>query len=197
MPGKAQDLFDQLASLLIVDATRPGDQHVEIAHGFAAAAQRPRRRDLLDALDVLQVLGQLLRRAIGFVQQEAAGDAAIVLDRLQDLLLALFAQARQLAQLALARQLLHAGEVAYLKGAPHAARWSSAPAPESSAAPACWADISAAVPDAGASLPSRHSSWMLAAIPLPMPGISSSFFGSSSSSETCCGCASSASAARR
>ena len=105
-------------ALRIVHAAFAGDEHVEVADGFAAAAQRAGGRDLLDALDVLQMLGQLLRGAVGFVEQEAAGDAAIILDRLQDFLLALFAQARQLAQLAFARQFLHAGEVADLEGAP-------------------------------------------------------------------------------
>ena len=116
--GKAQDFFDQLRALLVVHAARSGDQHVEIADRLASAAQRTGGRDLLDALDVLQMLGQLLRGAVGFVEQEAPGDAAIIFNRLQDFLLALFAQARQLAQLAFARQLLHAGEIAHLEGAP-------------------------------------------------------------------------------
>ena len=116
--GKAQDLFDQSGALLVVHAARSGDQHVEIADRLASATQRTGRRDLLDSLDVLQMLGQLLRGAIGFVEQEAARNAAIILNRLQDFLLALFAQARQFAQLAFARQLLHAGQVAHLERAP-------------------------------------------------------------------------------
>ncbi len=70
--GEAQNLFDQLGALLVVNATRPGDEHVKIADGLAAAPQRSRGRDLLDPLDVLEVLGELIRCAIGFVQQEAA-----------------------------------------------------------------------------------------------------------------------------
>ena len=120
--GKAQDLFDQIGALLVVDAAGAGDQHVEIANGFAAAAQRSGRRDFLDALDVPQVLGQLFRGAVGFVQQEAAGDAAIVLDGLQDFLLGLLAHARQFAQFAVARQLLDAGEIAHLESAPQHVR---------------------------------------------------------------------------
>ena len=116
--GKAQDFFDQLRALLVVNAARPGDQHVEIADRLPSTAQRTGGRDLLDAFDVLQVLGQLLRGAVGFVEQEAPGNAAVILNRFQDFLLALFAQARQFAQFAFARQLLHAGEIADLEGAP-------------------------------------------------------------------------------
>jgi hypothetical protein len=48
-----------------------------------------------------------------------------------------------------------------------------------------------------ASVPDRSISWMFAAIPLPMPGISSSFFGSPASVLSCTVEDSTASAARR
>ena len=118
MPGKRRISSIKRGALFVVNAARAGDQHVEIADRLPSAAQRTGGRDLLDAFDVLQMFGQLLRGAIGFVEQEAPGDAAVILNRLQDFLLALFAQARQFAQLAFARQLLHAGEIAYLEGAP-------------------------------------------------------------------------------
>ncbi len=146
--GEAQDLFDQLGPQMIVNAARPGDEHVEVADSFAAAAQRTGRRDLLDALDVLQMRRQLLGGAVGFVQQKAPGDAAIIFDGLEDLLLGLLAQARQLAQLAFARELLHSSQVAYLKGAPDQGNRFRARGPGSSAAPAWRAGISAAAPDA-------------------------------------------------
>ncbi len=117
--GEAQHLFDQRRALLVINAAGAGDQHVEIANGFAAAAQRAGRRDFVDALNVLEVLGQFLGGTVSFIEQESAGYAAIAFDRLEDLLLALFAEARQLAQLAFARQLLDALEVAHLKCAPH------------------------------------------------------------------------------
>ena len=69
-------------------------------------------------LMLLQVLGEFLGGAVGLVDEEAAGDAAIVLDGLEDLLLALFAHARKGLQLAFFRQLLDAGQVADLEGAP-------------------------------------------------------------------------------
>src|ERR1019366_8350054 len=74
--------------------------------------------DLLDPFDVPQMLGQLLRGAIGFVEQEAPRNAAVTLNGFQYLLLALFAQTRQGAQFAFARQLLDAREIADLEGAP-------------------------------------------------------------------------------
>ena len=115
---KAQYLLDQGRALLFVHAARPGDQHIQIADGFAPPAQRSRRRDFLYAFDLLQVLGQLFRRAVGFIQQKPPRDAAIILDCFEDFLLALLAHARQFAQLAVARQLFHSGEIAYLEGAP-------------------------------------------------------------------------------
>ena len=56
--------------------------------------------------------------AFGGVEQEASGDAAIVFDRLEQLLLVLFAHAGQVADFAFARQFLYAFEIADLVGAP-------------------------------------------------------------------------------
>src|ERR1019366_2395154 len=116
--GGADTNATRIAALLVVNAARPGNQHVEVADRLPSTAQRTGGRDLLDPFDVPQVLGQLLRSAIGFVEQEAPRNAAVTLNRFQDFLLALFAQTRQFAELAFARQLLHAGEIADLEGAP-------------------------------------------------------------------------------
>src|SRR5271157_1331510 len=115
---EAQNLLDERGAPGVVNAARSGNEHVKIADGLATAAQRAGGRDLLDALDVLQVLGQFLRGAVGFVDQEASSNAAIILDCLQDFLLALLAQPRQLAQLAFARQIFHPSDIAHLEGAP-------------------------------------------------------------------------------
>ncbi len=115
---KAQNFFDQPSTLLVINTARPGDQHIEITHRLPSAAQRTGRRNLLNPFDMLQMLGQLLRGSIGFVKQEATGNAPVVLDRFQDFLLALFAEARQFAKFAFARKFLHAGKITYLEGAP-------------------------------------------------------------------------------
>ncbi len=64
------------------------------------------------------MVDDLLGFAFGGVQQEASGDAAIVFDGLEQFLFVLFTHARQFANLAFARQFLHAFDIAYLIGAP-------------------------------------------------------------------------------
>ena len=64
------------------------------------------------------MLHQFLGQFFGGVEQESSGDAAIVFDRLKQLYFMFFTHARQRADLALARQLLYALEVADLVGAP-------------------------------------------------------------------------------
>src|ERR1700674_1056059 len=61
-----------------------------------------------------EFFGQLF----GGVEQESSGDAAVVFNRFEQLQFVLLAHARQLADLAFARQLLHALQVAHLMGAP-------------------------------------------------------------------------------
>ena len=70
------------------------------------------------ALNVLEVFGEAFRGAVSFVDEKAAGDAAIIFDGFEYLLLALFAQARQRPQLAFLGQRLDTAEVADLKCAP-------------------------------------------------------------------------------
>jgi hypothetical protein len=78
---------------------------------------RPRRSEPAGG-DSVEVLDQLLRGAVGLVQQKAPGNPAVLLDGLEDLLFLFLAHARQLAQLAFARQLLHGGRVADLERVP-------------------------------------------------------------------------------
>ena len=64
------------------------------------------------------MLDKFLRDRVGGIEMVAAGDAAVILDAFEDLLLRLLAHARQSAQLALARQFFHAFQVADLEDVP-------------------------------------------------------------------------------
>ena len=66
---------------------RPGDEKIEIAHGFLAAAQAARRRHRLDPGDRLQEGDHLVGHAVGEAQQEPSGALAIGRDRAEDLFL--------------------------------------------------------------------------------------------------------------
>ena len=96
----------------------PGDQDVEVADGFASAAQRSGGGYFFHAGIVAEMLDDLLGLLFGRVEQEAAGDAAIVFDGLEQLLFLLLAHARKLANLSFPGQLLHAFEITHLVGAP-------------------------------------------------------------------------------
>ena len=61
---------------------------------------------------------ELFGELLGGVEQETAADAAIVFDGFQQLLLVLFAHARQFANLSFARQFFDSVEIADLVGAP-------------------------------------------------------------------------------
>ena len=95
-----------------------GDQDVEVADGFASAAQRTGGGDFLHAAIIAKMLDEFIGLAFGFVEQKASGDAAVVLNGLEQLLFVLFAHARQFAKFAFAGELLHAIEIANLVGAP-------------------------------------------------------------------------------
>ena len=75
-----------------------GDQQVQIAHRFAAAAQAAGGRDRFHAGNLPQVVDQLRRHAFGVAQQVAAGALAVLRDGAQHLLFQLGAHARQHAQ---------------------------------------------------------------------------------------------------
>ena len=84
---------------------------------------RPRRSD--PAGVILSMPGNFSRYAVSFsasifggVDQEAAADAAVVFDGLEELGFVLLAHARQFANFSLARQFLDAIDVADLVGAP-------------------------------------------------------------------------------
>ena len=111
-------LGDLFARVVRVAAAFAGDQDVEVADGFASAAQRAGGRDLFDSGRRQQMRNQLLGQLLGRVEQKPSADAAIVFDRLQQLLFMLFAHARQFANLSFARQLFDAIEIADLVGAP-------------------------------------------------------------------------------
>ena len=66
----------------------------------------------------LDIVRELFGFGFGGVDQEAAADAAVVFDRLQQLGFVLLAHARQFANLAFARQFLDAVDVADFVGAP-------------------------------------------------------------------------------
>ena len=72
-----------------------GNQQVEIAHGLAAAAQRARRLDALDAFDLADMGRKLLGRVVGGVQPEASRGAFKDFEGFQDVLLRFLAHSRQ------------------------------------------------------------------------------------------------------
>ena len=113
-----RDVGDGLLASFFGGAGFSGDENVEIADGLAAAAQRSGGRDLVDAGILLEICREFFGFGFGGVDQEAAADAAIVLDGLEQLGFVLLAHARQFADLSLARQLLDAVDVADFVGAP-------------------------------------------------------------------------------
>ena len=64
------------------------------------------------------MVNQLFGELFGGVEQKAAADAAVIFDRLEQLLLMLFAHARQSADFSFTGQGLHSVEIADLVGAP-------------------------------------------------------------------------------
>ena len=64
------------------------------------------------------MIDNLLRFALGCVEQKASGNAAVIFDGFEQLGFVLFAHARQDANLSLARQFLNAFEIADLVCAP-------------------------------------------------------------------------------
>ena len=107
-----RDVSDRLLAVFLVAAGFARDEDVEIAHGFAPAAQRSGGRDLVDAGIFLEIFGELVGFGLGGVDQEAAADAAVVFDGFDQLGFVLLAHARQFANLALAGQFLDAVDVA-------------------------------------------------------------------------------------
>ena len=76
-------------------AGRTGDQQVEVALGFAPAAQRSGRRDLFNTFQFQKVSGEAGGLFGGHIDAEAAGAAAVVLDAFAKLFNLLCAHARQ------------------------------------------------------------------------------------------------------
>ena len=113
-----RDIVHRTGAFGIGAAGGAGDENIEIAHGFAAAAQGTGGSDAVDAGKLRQILGELLRFGFGGVDEKAARDAAVVFDGLQQLLFVLLAHARQFANLAFARKFFYAIDIADLIGAP-------------------------------------------------------------------------------
>jgi len=76
-------------------ASRPGDEQIEVAGGFATAAQRTGRRHAFDAGETGEPGGDPLRRVFGLIEAVAAGAAAVILDAFADLLDLLGAHSRE------------------------------------------------------------------------------------------------------
>ena len=94
------------------------DQDVEIADGFASAAQRTCGRYFFDAGKIAEMVDDLLGLSFAGVEQEASGDAAVVFDGLEQFLFLLLAHAGKFANLSFSRQLGYAVEIADVIGAP-------------------------------------------------------------------------------
>ena len=96
---------------------RAGDQQIEIADGFLAAAQAAGGRDLIDAAGFRKIRDQFVGGFLAEAQQEAAGALAVLRDGSEHLLFELGAHARQLAQLLLladALQIVDGGDFVML-----------------------------------------------------------------------------------
>ncbi len=88
---------------------RAAHQHVEVADGLAAAPEGTGDLDLLDTRDQAQALGDRLGHRPGPGEQGAAGVHRCPLERLEDLLLRLLAEAGQVAERARPRRPLEVG----------------------------------------------------------------------------------------
>ncbi len=115
---KFDDVLDQLFSSVVIAAGLACDQDVEIADGFASAAQRACGRNLLDLRIIFQMVDDFLGFPFRRVEQETPGDAPVVFDGLKQLLFVLLSHAGKLANLSLSRQFFHALKIADLIGAP-------------------------------------------------------------------------------
>src|SRR5271167_2991592 len=111
-------MVDQFLPFFVVATRFAGYQDIEIAYGFTSSAQGTSGSDFLDAGIVAQMLDDFAGLSFCSVEEKASGDAAIILDRFQQLLLVLFAHAGQSADLTFLGQFLHALGIADLIGAP-------------------------------------------------------------------------------
>ena len=129
--GEFDDVLDELFAGGVIAAGLAGDQDVEVADGFAPAAQGSGGRDLFHAGIIAQMLDDFLGLAFGGVEQKAAGDAAIVLDGLEQLLFLLLAHAGKFANLSFAAPAWPRPRDRSPDRRSRSARWSSGPGPES------------------------------------------------------------------
>src|SRR5438034_9004191 len=65
--GQLDDVFDQFIALGFVAAGFAGDENIEIADGFASAAQGSGRSNFLHAGKIFQVIDNFLRLALSSV----------------------------------------------------------------------------------------------------------------------------------
>ena len=92
------------------------------------------------------MFGESLGSPVGLIDEKPAGNATVIFDGFEDLLLALFAHARERSQFAFLGKFLDPGQVTDLKCAPDQGDGLSDQALESSTIQAWTADISSAVP---------------------------------------------------
>ena len=112
--GKFDDVVDEVLAGSVIAAGLARNQDVEIADGLASAAQRSRGSYFFYPGIIAEVLDDLIGLLFGSVEQEAAGNAAIVLDGLEQFLFLLLAHAREFADLSLFGQPGHAIDIAHL-----------------------------------------------------------------------------------
>ena len=77
-----------------------GDEHVEIADGVAATAERARRGDAFDAGKIFQIESKTLGGGFCVIEMEAAAILAVFVDAFAELLDELVADAREVGQAA-------------------------------------------------------------------------------------------------
>jgi len=63
-------MLDNFSTFLVHTAGWPCNKHIEVADRFAAASQRTRWTDLIDALDFLKVVDKFFRKFLGRVDHE-------------------------------------------------------------------------------------------------------------------------------
>ncbi len=117
-PGKFDDVVDEVLAGPVMAAGLARNQDIEVADGLASTAQRSGGSYFFHARIFAEVLDDLFGLLFGGIEQKAAGDAAIVFDRFQQLLFLFRPHARELAYLSFPGQFGHALGVAHLVGAP-------------------------------------------------------------------------------
>ena len=111
-------MIDQLLAGGVIAAGFACDQDVEIADGVASAAQGTGRSYFFHAGILAKMLDNFFRLLFGRVEEKASGDATVVFDGLEQLLLVFLPHTGKLAYFSLAREFGHTLQIAHVIGTP-------------------------------------------------------------------------------